>query len=139
MEILYMLLSLIGYILLTIFIWKSFDFFNMSFWSHSTMTGWQYFSKKLGSAIVLPPVIVIMVLAFFDVLNKDDKKLFTKEVQKSLSITSPVVNMPDSKYLNPKDSEELIKNKSQDIKVPEAQYEGDDPIIRERLGLPLKN
>lgn len=95
--------------------WKTFNYFNMTLVAAAMMTGFTYHLKKLAFALIAPFLISVLAVAL--IFKKDEKN-------QANAVTERVENTD----LKEDPLEQWCK----------AQYYGDDPIVRRRLGLPPK-
>jgi hypothetical protein len=129
--------------------WKTYSWFNMSLFDHATTSGFDYFMKRLGAFLIVGYIGGWLSFTFFSekgLIELKSNSSISSNSNESTSNTS--VTQQDSGNLNLSNSNKSTSNKSDmpknndDISVnksSESQYDGDDPIIRSRLGLPPKN
>ena len=101
--------------------WKTFNYFNVTLVDAVMMTGFTYNLKKLAFALFVP-----LVIAGFAVVAEATPAPEPQPVAQSAE-PPPVRSLETSS----------IKNEVFELER-KARYHGDDPIIRKRLGLPLK-
>jgi len=119
------------YLIIVVICWKTFYWFQTTWIDHATKTGFSMFLSRLFFALVMPIIILYFGLAVFgiamdpSIMSTPPKS--TDNKQKSSSTQNN--NYNNNAVTTPKENQ----NKSS-----EAQYDGDDPIVRARLGLPPK-
>lgn len=135
--LIYLVLSLIFYILIGKFLWKRFDYFQMTFFKQAAMTGFQYDLKRIAFAWVSPLLGILIFWSFVqDYKNKHpDAPMESSASQDSSTSNAPSNPEPPAVGQNPP-TENAQNNES---KKADAPYDGDDPVIRARMGLPPKN
>lgn len=124
----------IFFVVLVVIFWKTFNYFNMTVFDALSMTGFGYHLKKLGFSLVLPFFIALfgtaMIFSDDDTSSKNSvstnqrlEKKQTQQVQKQVSSEPTQITYTKEQVLE-------MENK--------VDYHGDDPMIRNRLGLPPK-
>ena len=134
--------------------WKTFNYFNMTLVDAAMMTGFTYHLRKLAFALIAPFLIsaLIVILIF-----KNDETSAGGVVSEPAPITvipqepptqpsEPAVAAPPAPepVTEPMKQPETEPAENADPKADlleqerKAQYHGDDPIVRRRLGLPPK-
>lgn len=145
MSILYFIL--ISFIVL-FFAWNSFEWFSWSRSRSYRLSRWEYYKSKVSFTLL--SYILIMVFTFLIVVTKDEKKNISNNTLQQIKHSD--ISSEESTHTNndsPVSSQKAVNKESSSIKEysdqeifeleEKVQYHGDDPIIRSRLGLPLRN
>ena len=134
--------------------WKTFNYFNMTLVDAAMMTGFTYHLKKLAFALIAPFLISALTVTL--IFENDETS-----VGSVVPEPAPTTVMPQeppaqpskpvaADPLLPKLGTEAVEHaeptpvenadRKEDLLEQErkAQYHGDDPIVRRRLGLPPK-
>lgn len=132
------IVAIVVFIPLFLIGWKTFDYFQMTLVDAATMTGFDYHFKKFSTGVIVGWIGAYFVTAYF----------FGESKEKSVIPTSKV---SASNYSEPKPSQQSQQIKRHVESIPQqisytkeqvwemeekVQYHGDDPLIRNRLGLP---
>lgn len=128
----------LSYIVICIVAWKLFDFFNTTLLGLIDTTGFRYYLKKFMMSCVVIPAIVYFIaimagwVAFTDT-SKDSKTSTQSSQSKEYKQSSNTSTSSSSKSSNttPVYSKEQVMEMENKV-----DYHGDDPLIRNRLGLP---
>ena len=142
MSIIYSVLGFIGYLIVGNLLWKTFDFFKMNLWRHASMTGYDYWKEKFFFAYVAPALIIFFVYAHYQKNNQNDVTTdantnSTTPVNQSSNESKPNQNLQQNNQS--RIETEVVESSRKENQKTNPVYDGDDPIIRHRLGLPPKD
>jgi hypothetical protein len=136
----YFALLIVVYVAVVVFLWKTFDWFNMSLLDRATTTGFDYFLKKLFFAVLFPTIGLSMWyndVYLIKTANSDSGQNQTSTNYESANSTPAIA--PDISPTNQQSVNSPPSNTQRNINETETEtYTGDDPIVRQRLGLPPK-
>jgi hypothetical protein len=155
----YVLVS-IGYLIGVIFCWKTFYWFQTSWVDHATTTGFSMFVSRVSFALFVPAFITFFLVIFFDADNSyqstsqkvnssnkyEPKNIYQEPIKNDNLNPSIPQEQVRNDNLNQSTPQEQVKNDNLNQSTPQEplktenqnSYDGDDPIVRARLGLPPK-
>lgn len=125
----------LSYIVTCVVAWKLYDFFCTTLLGLIDTTGFSYYTKKIGISCFVAPFIVFVIASFAGVAvlgpTKDasTQSSQSKEYKQSSSTSTSSSSKP-SKTTPVYTKEQVMEMENK------VDYHGDDPVIRNRLGLP---
>jgi hypothetical protein len=150
---LFIISMILMYIGSSVVSWKMYDYFNTTFFSALNTTGFQYHFKKFISSLFIVPIVatflssVPLATVFLpenpsnhDIQKNNDQSSKSTELIQSSQKENSTPNTPVDQSNSQANSINQKNLTSEEIQALEekVQYHGDDPVIRERLGLPPK-
>lgn len=134
--------------------WKTFNYFNMTLVDAAMMTGFTYHLKKLAFALIAPFLIsALIVTLIFENDETSAGSVVPEPAPTTVTQQEPPTQPSEpvaAEPMLPKLETEAVEHaeptpvENADLKEylleqeRKAQYHGDDPIVRQRLGLPPK-
>lgn len=140
---------LIASLFFAVFSWKVFEWFSWSRSKSYRSSRWQYYKSKIGFSVTA--FILFLIAGEFIISTKSDTHSNAVERKAEMPVEREKRNNDSNSFSvgNNKFNEVMVvpsTHPSKDIKEytddeifeleEKAQYHGDDPIVRSRLGLP---
>ena len=144
-------------ILIALISWNVFEWFSWSRSKSYRLSRWEYYKSKISFVFIVFIITYIVALFIYFQLtkitnttinvkseniinNNPSEVIISKEEKPPIEKIAPLVTNSNEKIGildNSNGIQQLTKEEIFELEV-KAQYHGDDPIVRKRLGLPPK-